>query len=62
MDALLRKSGGTFQSVDRRCDCCTAVEVWDGHKRVDSKFEILYGMLELFMNLGAQILTTDFAE
>ena len=61
MDALLRKSGGTFQSVDRRCGCCTGVEVWDGHKRVDSRFQILSGMLEL-MNLGAQILTTDFAE
>ena len=52
MDAILRKSGGTFQSVDRRCDCCTGVEVWDGHKRVDSRFEVLSGMLEVFMKLG----------
>ena len=62
MDALLRKSGGTFLSVDRRCDCCTGVEVWDGHKRVDSRFEILSGMVEVFMKLGEQILTVDFAE
>ena len=65
MAALLRKSGGTFQLVDRRCEYCTGVgwtQVWDGHKSVDSRFEILSGMLELFMNLGAQMLTADFAE
>ena len=50
------------QSVDRRCDGCTGVEVWDGHKRVNSRFEILSGMPEVFMKLGEKIMTVDFAE